>query len=404
MKRTLIAAVSATFLLPAFAAEEPVVVIENSHIAAAEAAREYAESMRHWAEEFSHEMRTSMGAMFGPRLSSSKVVKGAPYSAEMVTETTQSLADGNTISRRKTGHVYRDSEGRTRQETASEGKTRSIFINDPVERKHYVLTPGARRAIATPIAMPSAAPRAMHRDRQVFRVSGTEVRIEDGTVYVDGKVVSPGKVELTSKSGKKVVVDGGRVFIDGKEVAGPGHVVVRKFEGPDGVQREEVRIQVVRADDAIAPLPPVPPVPPTPGVAPVAPVAPVPSGAFAFPAPPATPIPPIPGVHTMRFESTAHLGKGVTTQLGDKHFDGVRAEGKSTVWTIAAGKIGNRNPINITSETWYSPELQVTVHSRYHDPRTGETVYRLANIRRDEPSAELFKVPEDYKVKSRGRG
>lgn len=42
--------------------------------------------------------------------------------------------------------------------------------------------------------------------------------------------------------------------------------------------------------------------------------------------------------------------------------------------------------------------------ARYHDPRTGETVYRLANIRRDEPSAELFKVPEDYKVKGGGRG
>jgi hypothetical protein len=399
MKRTLIAtAVSATFLLPALAAEEPVVVIENSHIASAEFARDYAESMRHWAEEFSHEMRTSMGAMFGPRLSASKVVKGAPYSAEMVTETTQSLADGNTISRRKTGHVYRDSEGRTRQETASEGKTRSIFINDPVERKHYVLTPGAKRAIA----MPSATPRARHRDKQVFSMNGTEVRIEDGTVYVDGKVVSPGNVELTSKSGKKVMVAGGRVFIDGKEVGGgPGHVVVKKFEGPDGVQREEVRIQAVRADDAFALLPPVPPVPPTPGVAPVPPV---PSAADMVPMPPAPPIPPIPGVHTMRFESTAHLGKGVTTQLGDKHFDGVRAEGKSTVWTIPAGKIGNRNPINITSETWYSPELQVTVHSRYHDPRTGETVYRLANIRRAEPSAELFKVPEDYKVKSRGKG
>jgi len=397
MKRTLIAtAVSATLLLPALAAEEPVVVIENSHIAAAEAARghaeaarEYAESMRHWAEEFSHEMRASMGAMFGPRMSSTKVVKGAPYSAEMITETTQSLADGNTISRRKTGHVYRDSEGRTRQETASEGKTRSIFINDPVEGKHVVLRPGTKRAVVTA---------RTHKDRQVFQVNGTEVRIEDGTVHVDGKVVSPGKVELTSRSGKKVVVTDGRVFIDGKEmtipvpVPAPRHVAVNKVRAADGTIREEVRIQVVRPGDepAIAPVPPVPPVPPTPSAAP--------------PAPPAPPIPPIPGVHTLRFESTAHLGKGVTTQLGDKHFDGVRAEGKSTVWTIPAGKIGNRNPINITSETWYSPELQVTVHSRYHDPRTGETVYRLSNIRRNEPSAELFKVPDDYKVRGRDRG
>lgn len=399
MKRTLIAtAISATLLFPALAAEEPVVVIQNGHLASAEAARDYAESMRHWAEEFSHEMRTSMGAMFGARMGSTKVVKGAPYSAEMVTETIQSLADGNTISRRKSGHVYRDSEGRTRQETASDGKTRSIFINDPVEGKHVVLTPGAKRAVVTS---------RTHSHKQVFRMNGTEVRIEDGTVYLDDKVVSPGKVELTSKSGKKVVVDHGRVFIDGKEMkvpapppvpaaaSSPGHVTVNKVRAADGTIREEVRIQIVRSGDEtavapVAPVPPVPPVPPTPSVAP--------------PAPPIPPIPPIPGVHTLRFESTAHLGKGVTTQLGDKHFDGVRAEGKSTVWTIPAGKIGNRNPINITSETWYSPELQVTVQSRYHDPRTGETVYRLANIRREEPSAELFKVPEDYSVKGRGRG
>jgi hypothetical protein len=389
MKRTLIAtAVSATFLLPAFAAKEPVVVLDHRHLAAAEAGRDYAEAMRRWADDFSYEMRTSMGTMFGPRMGSSRIVKGAPYSAEMVTETTQSLADGNTISRRKTGHVYRDSEGRTRQETATDGRGPTVFINDPVEGKHVVLTPGAKRAVVTS---------RTRRDKQVFRVSGTEVRIEDGTVYVDGKVVSPGKVELTSKSGKKVVVDGGRVFIDGKEmnVGGPRHVVVNKVQGPDGTTREEVRVQIVRPGDGWpdTPVPPVPPVPPTP-----------PEAKGMVPVPPVPPVPPIPGVHTMRFESTAHLGKGITTQLGDKHFDGVRAEGKSTVWTIPAGKIGNRNPINITSETWYSPELQVMVHSRYHDPRTGETVYRLANIRRAEPSAELFKVPEDYKVKSRGRG
>ena len=41
--------------------------------------------------------------------------------------------------------------------------------------------------------------------------------------------------------------------------------------------------------------------------------------------------------------------------------------------------------------------------SRYHDPRTGETVYRLAGIRRAEPAAELFRVPDDYEVKQRER-
>ena len=63
----------------------------------------------------------------------------------------------------------------------------------------------------------------------------------------------------------------------------------------------------------------------------------------------------------------------------------------------------NRAPINITSESWYSPELQVTVYSRYNDPRTGESIYRLAGIRRGEPGADLFNVPQEYAVKDKSR-
>jgi len=47
-----------------------------------------------------------------------KVVTGAPYSAQAVTETTQALADGNRIHRATTSQMYRDSEGRTRREPA----------------------------------------------------------------------------------------------------------------------------------------------------------------------------------------------------------------------------------------------------------------------------------------------
>ena len=84
---------------------------------------------------------------------------------------------------------------------------------------------------------------------------------------------------------------------------------------------------------------------------------------------------------------------GVTSASDAPPLEGVPA--------IPAGEIGNRNPINVTSESWYSPELQVTVQTRYNDPRTGESVYRLANIRRVEPAPDLFKVPEGYEVKSR---
>src|SRR5262249_23148104 len=45
-----------------------------------------------------------------------KLVKGAPYSAQVLTESVQTLADGNRIVRRSNAAVYRDSEGRTRRE------------------------------------------------------------------------------------------------------------------------------------------------------------------------------------------------------------------------------------------------------------------------------------------------
>ena len=45
-----------------------------------------------------------------------RVVKNAPYSADVVTETTQALPDGNHIKQSHTVRVYRDSDGRTRRE------------------------------------------------------------------------------------------------------------------------------------------------------------------------------------------------------------------------------------------------------------------------------------------------
>src|SRR5215203_5060041 len=45
-----------------------------------------------------------------------KLVKGAPYSAQGVTESVQTLSDGNRIVRKNTAQLYRDAEGRTRRE------------------------------------------------------------------------------------------------------------------------------------------------------------------------------------------------------------------------------------------------------------------------------------------------
>src|SRR5262249_1300955 len=92
-------------------------------------------------------------------------------------------------------------------------------------------------------------------------------------------------------------------------------------------------------------------------------------------------------------------GKEVTEQLGKQMIEGVEAEGTRSTVTIAAGEIGNDRPIEIVSERWYSPELQLVVMTRHSDPRLGETTYRLTNISRTEQAKSLFEVPVDYTVK-----
>ena len=96
-------------------------------------------------------------------------------------------------------------------------------------------------------------------------------------------------------------------------------------------------------------------------------------------------------------------GKGETKSLGTREFDGIKAEGTMTSHTIPAGQIGNERPIVVTSERWFSPELHIVVYAKTSDPRAGETIYRLANVKRGEPSAELFKVPADYRTRGEGR-
>ena len=88
-----------------------------------------------------------------------KVVKGAPYSAQSVTESVQSLADGNRITHKNTAQIYRDSEGRTRRDQAvgSVGPYASAgdpvltsFINDPVSGANYILDQRSKTARKLP--------------------------------------------------------------------------------------------------------------------------------------------------------------------------------------------------------------------------------------------------------------
>jgi hypothetical protein len=98
------------------------------------------------------------GGFFGARILGAepgmggRIVKGAPFSADVITESTQTLADGNHIKQTSTVHFARDSEGRTRREQSlnSLGALSSnrtvIFINDPVASVSYALMPDTKIA------------------------------------------------------------------------------------------------------------------------------------------------------------------------------------------------------------------------------------------------------------------
>jgi hypothetical protein len=86
--------------------------------------------------------------------------------------------------------------------------------------------------------------------------------------------------------------------------------------------------------------------------------------------------------------------------LGTKTIEGISVEGTRITFELPAGQIGNDKPLQVVTENWYSPELQVIVMSRHLDPISGEHIFRLVNIKRTEPAASLFTVPPGFKVEN----
>ena len=112
------------------------------------------------------------------RVALEKPMKGAPYSAETIVESSQTLADGNRITRKTTGAVYRDGEGRTRREeevmvspvtprVSSRGP--SVSIVDPVAGFSSSLIPRTRSRGRLPIGGADAIMR---------KVEGVQVEAE----------------------------------------------------------------------------------------------------------------------------------------------------------------------------------------------------------------------------------
>lgn len=250
---------------------------------------------------------------------SGKPVLDAPYSAEAVTEVTQTLADGNRIEQRTTATIARDSRGRIRREQqglalggfVAKNDAAIVTITDPSTGSHVMLNP---------------------TDRTVMRSK-----------------------TMTYSAGARVGGVPPDVLIQRREV-------IRTTRGlPDAPPEAGATFEMA--------------VPPPMAV-----------GAGAA------------GV-VMPFAVPAMLDGGAkakTETLAPREIEGLRVEGTKTTMTIEAGAVGNALPIEVVSERWYSPELQVVVLTRRSDPRFGETVYRLTNIVRAEPAADLFEVPADF--------
>jgi hypothetical protein len=84
--------------------------------------------------------------------------------------------------------------------------------------------------------------------------------------------------------------------------------------------------------------------------------------------------------------------------LGQKVIEGVMADGKRVTTVLPAGAIGNQQPINVLTEQWFSPDLEILLMTKHSDPRTGDTTYTVTNIIRAEPQGGLFDVPADYTI------
>ncbi|MGZ3181776.1 MAG: hypothetical protein ACXU8N_04980 [Telluria sp.] len=281
-----------------------------------------------------------------------KPVKNAPYSAEVVSETMQALADGNQISRKNVLVTYRDSAGRTRQEMRdAKGEVKTVFIRG--DGATWILRPADKTATKLPSPDDTAA---LQAHAEAARAGAEAARkAAEASRDASRKAVERARerVEQLRKEGK---------LEEGQEI------MVRRVErvdGEPGKQMEDVRVRVMKDVENRGPEM-------------AARIAPVIVNAFG----------------DMRWSKNA-----TTKDLGARDFNGVKATGKLRSYEIPAGEVGNIKPIAISEETWYSPDLQVTVYQKHSDPRSGERIYRLENLKREEPAASLFSVPADYKVK-----
>jgi hypothetical protein len=86
------------------------------------------------------------------------------------------------------------------------------------------------------------------------------------------------------------------------------------------------------------------------------------------------------------------------TSLGSQVIEGLPVDGTRLTRTMGIGAIGNEHPFDVTVEAWYSADLQTVLLRKTTDPRTGETIYKVTSIDRNEPDPALFQMPAGFAI------
>ena len=322
------------------------------------AAQDETERMTKEAERLAKmkaELDSAMGQMKVIGLSGAAMgapVKGAPYSAVEVTENNQVLADGTRIHNENQTSVYRDSQGRVRRETPQQ-----TIILDPVAGTSFILNPKTMTATKTPLTMP------LVYNRRAAVGAGGVVSGPPPVGSETGKVVTFGRTGGETATFEVRVNPNGNtaVTVDGRTVD-PSSVAVQRTLTVNGEPVDERTLAM--AQDKM-------------------------KAAAEMAAS---------GGGVLRNRITA---PGKSESLGTQMIEGVNAEGTRFSTTLETGAIGNDRPIQVVNERWYSPELKTVILTKHSDPRMGEDIFRLTNINRSEPGADLFQVPTSYQIVER---
>ena len=154
-----------------------------------------------------------MGLLAVEPFAAAEAKTNAPYTADVVTEVVQTLADGNRIEHRTTSSVARDSLGRTRreQQLAAIGPVvpkvdrRIITIMNPVDGVHYSLDPARKVAMRSPMPVfkggdAVAQTRIMVGRGAAFHAGGGQTVTHDVETLVTRRGLDQGRSESLGTS------------------------------------------------------------------------------------------------------------------------------------------------------------------------------------------------------------